>query len=156
MRFKRYTAPHPARTALAMVMMTTNEQQQDIAEHALVWLAGNKPDPDDFREALNEYRLMRQCRDEECRPDIHDDSEGGRLMAFGKEGITWAPGVTCDLTQRYMSDTLWFEAHLDEASSQWLRSQDPEAEIAWLRLDDENYLEGWRAVPVAAVGGGAR
>jgi hypothetical protein len=70
---------------------------------------------------------------------------------MASEGIVWAPGVTCDVTQRYLVGAPWFEPHLDEQSREWLHPQDPEAQIAWLRVDDQGYPEGWRAVPVATL-----
>jgi hypothetical protein len=72
-------------------------------------------------------------------------------MAMRRERIVWAPDVRCDLTQRYLAHAPWFECHLDEESSRWLREQGAESPIAWLKLDDKNYPDGWRAVPVAAV-----
>ena len=67
MRFKRYTAPHPARTALGLSLMAMSDDQRTIVENGLIWLAGNRPDPGSFREALDEYRLVLQCIGEEKR-----------------------------------------------------------------------------------------
>jgi hypothetical protein len=67
-------------------------------------------------------------------------------------GITWAPGVTCHLTQRYLIGDPRLLPHLDAESHEWLRKQPAEDPIAWLKVPDDDYPEGWRAVPVAAVG----
>jgi hypothetical protein len=62
---KRYREPHPARTALAMLMMVVTPEQIAECAGALRWCAENRPTVAEFGAALDELRVAATAREDD-------------------------------------------------------------------------------------------